>query len=829
MRSLFSIPITFLAAIGVALGGSAGAQDVEHGRVSFADESALIKGDDTDEWAFAAMNALVLPGDTIWADESGAIEVEFTNGVFLRLADGSRVDVVEVPPDALFRGWTGSIYVQRLSRSTGSVTFDTPVGSIHLFPDSQVRIDIVEGGATTVSVRWGQVAVDSEVGDTIEVGAGQRVYIDPGYLPSEPVAFERSREDEFDSWNRDRARTIALGATSPIGVDAANSTTLGVHDLNQYGEWIRVDDETYWKPTVVVDYVPYRSGSWSYVPAHGYVWVGHHPFSYITTHHGYWDYHHHHGWIWRYHRPYSPAYAYTIHYGDRFIWAPLGHHGHPVTHHSFAGFHLGDIHFSFAFTSFGHHHHVRHGFHSVHRLHHHHIFDHHGDFRHHDFDHWRIEADDSRFRNAGRPHAPEGRSRHFEPEVVARGPLTRGDGQVAARDRAQALASRQGRNEFAPSRPTSRVATTRTTPRASDASVREARVQMAGRDRGSVRGPGSSARPSVPQARARSRTLTNDDARGVDIIGRGGATGGERSRATSTRRTVPDRATADGRRTVTPDRPDTRSRPDRSTRPEVIRPDSRTTNPPSTRDARTSRPESTNRPSITRPDTTRRPTVTRPNSDRGSSVRRPDATARDSRPSISRPSRTEGPSVTRPDINRRESVSRPSTVNRPSLNRPTPDRSRGSVTRPSPSSRGTVNRSPSRSSRPSINRERSSGRSSITRPSPGASSRGSVTRRSPSVSRPSTPSRSFSSPRSSSPSRSSISRPSSPSRSFGSSRGSSPSRSSISRPSSRGSSIGSRGGSSRSSISRPSSPSRSSGSSRGGTSSRGGATRPRGR
>src|SRR5690606_28450299 len=86
-------------------------------------------------------------------------------------------------------------------------------------------------------------------------------------------------------------------------------------------------------------------GYWSYNPAYGNIWVGHYPFSYITSHHGYWDHHDHYGWLWRYSPTWRPAYACAVRYGDNFIWSPLGYNGYPVTYGS-SHFSVGGLNFS---------------------------------------------------------------------------------------------------------------------------------------------------------------------------------------------------------------------------------------------------------------------------------------------------------------------------------------------------------------------------------------------------------------------------------------------------------------------------------------------------
>jgi hypothetical protein len=324
----------------------AAAEDLDfmHGRISFADGGGLIKGLNDDEWSYATLNTLVLPGDTIWADQEGSVETELPGGSFLRMADGSRAEIMGLDPNIHIRGWTGSFYLQRVSRSAGDFIFETPAGQITVDANSQVRVDIVGEGSTTVSVRWGRafVSVGGQAAP-VTLSEGQRVYIDPGMLPSAAVPFDRTQEDAFDVWNRERAKLLAVGYSSvPI---RTTEKVLGVSDLNNYGEWVYVDREPYWRPTVVVDYVPYRVGHWSYAPTYGYSWVGHYPFSYVTSHYGRWTYHNHYGWLWGYRPGWSGAWVASVRYGPNFVWTPIDFYGRPV--------YYGGAHFSVGGTRFG--------------------------------------------------------------------------------------------------------------------------------------------------------------------------------------------------------------------------------------------------------------------------------------------------------------------------------------------------------------------------------------------------------------------------------------------------------------------------------------------
>ena len=346
--------ITVAVAVLTVFSGIAVAEDgfLMHGRVSFDTGTAMVKNASDDNWSAAVVNTLVMPGDTLWVDESGTAEVELAGGTFLRFADGSKAEVVSLPPNGYIRGWMGSFYVHRLSRSQGDFIFTTPSATVEVPADSMVRVDIEAAGAATISVRWGSARVRTDQGGEVTAVENTRVWVDPGLLPSEPTSFDRAQTDAFDDWNTDRARLLVEGVrTVPKNV-TLRETTVGGYDLHRYGEWVSVDNRSYWRPTVVANYVPYRHGYWNYMPAVGHVWVDEYPFAYVTTHYGRWRHTPSYGWVWSYDNVWSPAWVASVRVGDYYAWSPVDYYNRPVVVAGSSTFTLGGVSFCSFSTSY---------------------------------------------------------------------------------------------------------------------------------------------------------------------------------------------------------------------------------------------------------------------------------------------------------------------------------------------------------------------------------------------------------------------------------------------------------------------------------------------
>ncbi len=347
------MPLWALAALVVAGAAlSAHGEYTMHGRVSYDGGATLVRGAEEADWSFATVNTLVLPGDVIWADKGGMLELELPRGVFLRMADATKVELVGLEPGAVLRGWQGSYYVQRLSRSAGDFRFVTPACTVEIQPDSAVRIDVVGDGATTVTVRWGRALVRTDQSDVTILETGRRAWVYPGFMPSFPAAFDRAGDDAFDRWNRERAERLATGGRVTPTPRPVDDDVIGLADLDNYGDWVIVDSQPVWRPTVVVDYVPYRYGRWSYTVGIGNVWVGHYPFAYTTSHYGRWNYTSHYGWVWAYDPVWSPAWAATIRCGDYFVWSPIGYGYEPVYTSGWSYFSYGGLRFGHYATSY---------------------------------------------------------------------------------------------------------------------------------------------------------------------------------------------------------------------------------------------------------------------------------------------------------------------------------------------------------------------------------------------------------------------------------------------------------------------------------------------
>ena len=78
-----------IVVVAVVLSGAAPralAEATMHARISYESGGAMVQGTADADWSYATTNTLILPGDQLWADKGGTMELEMSGGSFLRMA-----------------------------------------------------------------------------------------------------------------------------------------------------------------------------------------------------------------------------------------------------------------------------------------------------------------------------------------------------------------------------------------------------------------------------------------------------------------------------------------------------------------------------------------------------------------------------------------------------------------------------------------------------------------------------------------------------------------------------------------------------------------------
>ncbi len=310
-----------------------------YGHIRYIEGEVHLQRSSEPEPEVASINYPVLPGDRAWTLAESRAEVEYADGSLLRLDQRTRVDFVEFgdrDQEAILRVWAGSVFLHLTEEQVGRFRIDTPSGTVYPASAGLLRIDVVEGGDSTVLSVYEGVAELASVEGSVLVRSGQRSIAEPGRRPEPSFPFNTATYDDFASWNDARNSQYTYterveGVPPEVGVY--------IDDLGPHGTW-RVDVQlgSVWYPSVSAGWYPYTHGRWSYTP-YGQTWISYEPWGWAPYHYGRWGYNHY-GWYWIPGAHWGPAWvSWAI--GPSWVgWCPLGYHNRPAVYYD-SVFHRG--------------------------------------------------------------------------------------------------------------------------------------------------------------------------------------------------------------------------------------------------------------------------------------------------------------------------------------------------------------------------------------------------------------------------------------------------------------------------------------------------------
>jgi len=310
--------IAAAAGIAVLLSAGAAAGLDAPGRVSLVRGEALVQGAGQEEWSYLDPNVVVLPGDLVWTAPGALLEIELPGEVVLRAGPDARFEVRHLTPTPEIRQAAGPLYLCARGRADlKAALVYTPGALVELQRGSAVRVDVNLRGGTRVTVQEGSVWYEAQ-GESDYLFSDERIYIDPGFLPSVPVWAEG--EDSFDHWASKACSGVAVQDLRMVGAGA----------LTTAGRWTTAQGLRVWVPHVSVTWSPYRHGRWHWIPGRGWTWVPVEPWGWTTHHYGSWSFTAGVGWAWVPGSTWHGGRVAWFNGGGFYAWAPLDPWGRPV-------------------------------------------------------------------------------------------------------------------------------------------------------------------------------------------------------------------------------------------------------------------------------------------------------------------------------------------------------------------------------------------------------------------------------------------------------------------------------------------------------------------
>ncbi len=319
-----AIALTLVA--GLATVASAQAEDRSPSRLRHVEGDAVLQRASDAGSEEARPNIPFLPGDRLWTQGSGRVELQFGDGSFVHLDSRSKLDYDTSERDrAVLKLWSGAIILRRYADRNGlDFTFATPDGAVDIDRAGRYRID-VDSAETRVDVLEGEATFEA-AGRRVELRSGERAVARDGQLGSIEVA---SADDEFDFWSEDRDRAVARNGRSREYLP--EEVLPYENDFDTYGSWDYADANLghVWRPRVASYWTPYNDGHWLWTH-YGWTWVPDEPWGWAAFHYGRWGYSIGLGWYWIPGRHWSPAWV-SWAVSDRYVgWCPLGYRDRPV-------------------------------------------------------------------------------------------------------------------------------------------------------------------------------------------------------------------------------------------------------------------------------------------------------------------------------------------------------------------------------------------------------------------------------------------------------------------------------------------------------------------
>ena len=292
---------------------------------------SMISGDvswrpgDNSAWQTATDNLPLDQGAEIAVSDQGRAELQFDDGSFLRLGQGSSVALVTLYSDA--QGEFTEIHVDRgistlhLTNHYSIYQVDTVNAQVKAAGPATVRVGV--GNVTDVAVRAGQAQVQGAAG-SVTLNSGNYLAVAAGDTAYNVQALPE--EDSWDAFNDERdSDIVAAAAAVPEGA-LPPDIALAAPDLSTYGTWATVPQYgQVWYPRARPGWRPYYNGRWTYFAPYGWTWVSSEPWGWAPYHYGTWI-DTANGWAWvpgpasQY---WSPAVVHFSTDDDTVAWCPL--------------------------------------------------------------------------------------------------------------------------------------------------------------------------------------------------------------------------------------------------------------------------------------------------------------------------------------------------------------------------------------------------------------------------------------------------------------------------------------------------------------------------
>ncbi len=265
-------------------------------RISVMNGEVSVRRGDSGDLIAAALNAPLVTTDRLLTGPGDSrAEVQFDSSNMVRLGYSTEVRFGDLEYKRYqVQVAVGTVTFRVFQDTDAQIEISTPSVSVRPLRAGAYRVMVRQDGSSQITVRSGEAAIYSPTGSQ-SLYAGQTMEArgeasDPEFRIVAAIPY-----DGWDQWNDQRDREIQQAQSYRyVPRDVA-----GAEDLDRYGSW--VNDPTYgyvWRPTVALDWAPYRYGRWTWIDYYGWTWVSYDPWGWAPYHFGRWYFAPRYGWCW---------------------------------------------------------------------------------------------------------------------------------------------------------------------------------------------------------------------------------------------------------------------------------------------------------------------------------------------------------------------------------------------------------------------------------------------------------------------------------------------------------------------------------------------------
>ncbi|MGC8492305.1 MAG: DUF6600 domain-containing protein [Syntrophobacteraceae bacterium] len=272
------------------------------GRISYVEGQLLRYVPETKNWVLVRENSPFGLSDALYSGDSSKAEFIFPNGLLVRIAAGTQIQLIALKDDASEMDLESGIARFYNRNPNGMLKVTTPYGYVLAQPNSIFDVYLGDSSVEVIALNGRVDYIQQSDNSSYELTpGGESIIADASQVSSGQDAVDAG----WDAWNSRRDDLLARRMKEVRDTESYRylppQLDTYAYDLHRSGRWERVYYEgeyrEFWRPTDVSDnWQPFTDGRWT--DYYGdQVWVPNERFGYVTCHYGNWV-HVGGGWYW---------------------------------------------------------------------------------------------------------------------------------------------------------------------------------------------------------------------------------------------------------------------------------------------------------------------------------------------------------------------------------------------------------------------------------------------------------------------------------------------------------------------------------------------------